>query len=304
MRDRPETTLEIKKQPSKIRPKTSHGGASPPAQRQHAACAPVRNACARGRPPARTARASGAEVGARCRAAPCSTCAHGCRSACAVACATGAHPLPHAGRTLANGGAERCARRCWAKKLFAPGFDQFHEEIGTSTVGGWRSPNPVHGTRKRDESFTDGISSSRWSEQVQPRQAAAHSGGGARRAAREGGRGEGGGGYSLGFCESCCVGNVAIGITDSACKNQSVMVSVQYGPFNTYIPIRSTTIGKSRVARDPITMHTSWRSNSDIACVTSIGYPRTKASGESSTTKHRLLHESGPHPIPPPDDPN
>ncbi|KZV23455.1 hypothetical protein F511_39782 [Dorcoceras hygrometricum] len=35
-----------------------------------------------------------------------------------------------------------------------------------------------------------------------------------------------------------------------------------------------------------------------------IGYPRTKASGESSTTKHRLLHASGPHPIPPPDDPN
>ncbi|KZV48112.1 F-box protein [Dorcoceras hygrometricum] len=56
-----------------------------------------------------------------------------------------------------------------------------------------------------------------------------------------------------------------LGITDSACKNQLVVVSVQYGPFNTYIPIRSTTIGKSRVARDPIAMHTSWRSNSDIA---------------------------------------
>ncbi|KZV48358.1 hypothetical protein F511_41519 [Dorcoceras hygrometricum] len=95
-----------------------------------------------------------------------------------------------------------------------------------------------------------------------------------------------------------------LGITDSACKNHSVMVSVQYGPFNTYISIRSTTIGKSRVARDPITMHTSRRSNSDIACVTSIGYPRTKTSGESSTTKHRLLHASGPHPIPPPNDPN
>ncbi|KZV30160.1 starch synthase 3, chloroplastic/amyloplastic [Dorcoceras hygrometricum] len=94
-----------------------------------------------------------------------------------------------------------------------------------------------------------------------------------------------------------------LGITDSACKNQSVMVSVQYGPFNTNIPIRSTTIGKSRVARDPITMHTSWRSNSDIACVTSIGYPRTWASGESSTTKHRLLHASRPHPTPAPDHP-
>ncbi|KZV14505.1 organic cation/carnitine transporter 2-like [Dorcoceras hygrometricum] len=93
-------------------------------------------------------------------------------------------------------------------------------------------------------------------------------------------------------------------ITDSACKNQLVMVSVQYDPFNTNIPIRSTTIGKSRVARDPITMHTSWISNCDIACVTSIGYPRTMASDESSTTKHRPLHASGPHPTPPPDDPN
>ncbi|KZV46093.1 hypothetical protein F511_24717 [Dorcoceras hygrometricum] len=36
----------------------------------------------------------------------------------------------------------------------------------------------------------------------------------------------------------------------------------------------------------------------------SIGYPCMRASGESSTTKHRLLHASGPHPIPPPNDPN
>ncbi|KZV20924.1 hypothetical protein F511_08838 [Dorcoceras hygrometricum] len=35
-----------------------------------------------------------------------------------------------------------------------------------------------------------------------------------------------------------------------------------------------------------------------------IGYPRMSASGESSTTMHRLLHASGSHPIPPPDDPN
>ncbi|KZV31172.1 cleavage stimulation factor subunit 2-like [Dorcoceras hygrometricum] len=60
-----------------------------------------------------------------------------------------------------------------------------------------------------------------------------------------------------------------LGITDSACKNQSVVVSVQYGPFNPYIPIRSTTIGKLRVVKDPTAMHTSWRSNSDIASVTS-----------------------------------
>ncbi|KZV57158.1 hypothetical protein F511_36287 [Dorcoceras hygrometricum] len=63
-----------------------------------------------------------------------------------------------------------------------------------------------------------------------------------------------------------------LGITDSACKNQLVVVSVRYGPFNPYIPIRSTTIGKSRVAIDPIAMHTSWRSNSDITSVNSV-YP-------------------------------
>ncbi|KZV23833.1 hypothetical protein F511_30587 [Dorcoceras hygrometricum] len=35
-----------------------------------------------------------------------------------------------------------------------------------------------------------------------------------------------------------------------------------------------------------------------------IGYPRMSASGESSTTMDRILHASGPHPIPPPNDPN
>ncbi|KZV51662.1 hypothetical protein F511_28887 [Dorcoceras hygrometricum] len=67
-----------------------------------------------------------------------------------------------------------------------------------------------------------------------------------------------------------------LGITDSACKNLSVMVSVQCSPFNTNISIRSTTIGKSRVARDPITLHTSSRSNSDIACVTSVYFDNVR----------------------------
>ncbi|KZV42401.1 triacylglycerol lipase [Dorcoceras hygrometricum] len=57
-----------------------------------------------------------------------------------------------------------------------------------------------------------------------------------------------------------------LGIIDSACKNQLVVVSVQYGPFNPYIPIISTTIGKSRVAKDPIATRTS----SDIASVTRV----------------------------------
>ncbi|KZV38069.1 hypothetical protein F511_16089 [Dorcoceras hygrometricum] len=85
--------------------------------------------------------------------------------------------------------------------------------------------------------------------------------------------------------------------------NSGLAHRIMYGPFNPYIPIRSTTIGKSRVAKDPIAMRTSWRSNSDIASVTSIGYPRMSASGESSKTMHRLLHASGSHPIPPPNDP-
>ncbi|KZV40633.1 hypothetical protein F511_34397 [Dorcoceras hygrometricum] len=83
-----------------------------------------------------------------------------------------------------------------------------------------------------------------------------------------------------------------LGITDSTCKNQLVVVSVlQYGPFNTYIPIRSTTI-----VLWPEIYHT-------IISSDNIGYPRIKASGESSTTKHRLLHASGRYQIPPPNDP-
>ncbi|KZV19992.1 hypothetical protein F511_17153 [Dorcoceras hygrometricum] len=107
----------------------------------------------------------------------------------------------------------------------APGSDHIHRESGTSTVGGGRSPNPVHDWKQ--DSFDHGKAPSN-------------------------------------------IAHDPLGITDSAYKNQLVVVSIQYGPFNTYIPIRSTTIGKSRVARDPITMHTSRRSNSDIACVTRV----------------------------------
>ncbi|KZV55673.1 hypothetical protein F511_24350 [Dorcoceras hygrometricum] len=121
--------------------------------------------------------------------------------------------------------------------VFAPGSDQFHEETGTS---------------RPDKIGADGFSSKSWPEQIPAR-----------------GGGGGGGGF-LGEEGGVC-------ITDSACKNQLVVVSVQYGPFNPYIPIRSTTIGKSRVVIDPIAMHTSWRSNSDIASVTRcIDHSRTQ----------------------------
>ncbi|KZV19342.1 plant invertase/pectin methylesterase inhibitor superfamily [Dorcoceras hygrometricum] len=137
----------------------------------------------------------------------------------------------------------------WNFKNFAPGIgagsDQIHRESGTSTVGGDRSPNPVHDW-KQDSFVAVGS---------QPLQLRNH---------------------NFGLTHRIMVKRLAtsphdpLGITDSACKNQLVVVSVQYGPFNTYIPIRSTTIGTSRVARDPITMHTSRRSNSDIACVTRV----------------------------------
>ncbi|KZV21243.1 hypothetical protein F511_23198 [Dorcoceras hygrometricum] len=147
------------------------------------------------------------------------------------------------------------------KEIKAPGSDQIHRESGTSTVWsmtGYTAPSLVC-TRRADKFDTNGISSSRWSEQVRRKEATAR---GRRRRRVEEARPRGkkrrrGRRYRL-------------GITDSACKNQSVVISVQYGPFNTYIPIRSTTIGKSSVARDPITMHTSWRSNRDIACVTRV----------------------------------
>ncbi|KZV40128.1 hypothetical protein F511_40650 [Dorcoceras hygrometricum] len=139
-------------------------------------------------------------------------------------------------------------------------------------------------TSKTSEDFTNGIFTSRWPEQI-PATATARGG------VQEDG---------MGVIEL----SIQLGITESAYKNQLVMVSVQYGPFSLNIPTESMTIGKSRVPRDSIVMHTSWRSKSDIACAISIGYPRTRTSVESSTAKHRLLHTSGPHPIPPPDDRN
>ncbi|KZV54267.1 hypothetical protein F511_27019 [Dorcoceras hygrometricum] len=69
--------------------------------------------------------------------------------------------------------------------VYAPGSDQFYEEIGTSTVGcvgllirskiGISIPSSVC-TRKHDEDFTDGISSPERSEQVRRRAAPAWGG--------------------------------------------------------------------------------------------------------------------------------
>ncbi|KZV20481.1 hypothetical protein F511_39139 [Dorcoceras hygrometricum] len=97
-------------------------------------------------------------------------------------------------RTIAHADAARgvqlqCARRLapnnFTRKLALQRLAVVVLLIRSTT--GITTPSSVC-TRKHDESFTDGISSSRWSEQVQPRQAVAHGGGGARRAAREGRR--------------------------------------------------------------------------------------------------------------------
>ncbi|KZV26579.1 hypothetical protein F511_07544 [Dorcoceras hygrometricum] len=52
------------------------------------------------------------------------------------------------------------------------------------------------------------------------------------------------------------------------------------------------------------TIHAAGARGRDARHAHIIGYPRMSVSGESSTTMHRLLHASGSHPIPPPDDPN
>ncbi|KZV51453.1 hypothetical protein F511_25033 [Dorcoceras hygrometricum] len=153
-----------------------------------------------------------------------------------------ADPSHSSDTTVGNGGGSRS--RAWLQPesqgdwLFTVGGGRLR--LIKSTTGS-KVPSSAC-TRRPDEISTDGNSSKSW-----PQQIPARGGGGDDMRERRGG-----------------------GITDSACKNHLVVVSVQYGPFNPYIAIRSTTIGKSRVVRDPIAMHTSWRSNSDIASVTRV----------------------------------
>ncbi|KZV18401.1 triacylglycerol lipase [Dorcoceras hygrometricum] len=134
-------------------------------------------------------------------------------------------------------------------------------------------------TRRPDEISADGFYSKCWPEQLRRGAAARGGGGGLER--REAAKNPPPMLNTLSsvsmresriqyLCDPQWFRDTASRIIDSACKNQLVVVSVQYGPFNPYIPIRSMTIGKSRVAKDPIAMHTSWRSNSDITSVTRV----------------------------------
>ncbi|KZV17644.1 hypothetical protein F511_23213 [Dorcoceras hygrometricum] len=71
-----------------------------------------------------------------------------------------------------------------------------------------------------------------------------------------------------------------------------------------YLVCMSHGSPRDTVSRGPTTIVTS--KSQFRTCPTdhdSIGYPRMSASGESSTTMHRLLHASGSHPIPTPYDP-
>ncbi|KZV50005.1 hypothetical protein F511_21859 [Dorcoceras hygrometricum] len=185
-----------------------------------------------------------AEVGLHVRATLADACAHtvrpsmrtvrtGCvgrsRNVCAES-ACNAH-VGYAGRShnVSAVAAETCVRRS----------DQFHEGIGPST--------------KTNESSVNGIYLPRRSEQLPTTAASTVAAKG-----REEGKP-----WAHNFCDS---ENIFFGlthrimvkrlatsphdslcITDSACKNQSVMVSVQYDPFNSNIPIGSTTIALAMI---------------------------------------------------------
>ncbi|KZV41505.1 hypothetical protein F511_22057 [Dorcoceras hygrometricum] len=188
-----------------------------------------------------------------------------------------------------------CRIPCWQ---LVPGSDQFRKETGTSRYTAVDNVNQVHERIRDRQPALEGLTRSARTDS--PRQvgrnkfrrleaaatAAALGGGGG------GFREEGGGGHLLGSRTS---------------KN----------PLPTLSTLSSVSVRESRIqylcdpqwfrdtaSRGPTTIvapESQFRtcpSDHD-----SIGYPRMSASGESSTTMHRLLHASGSHPIPPPDDP-
>ncbi|KZV30916.1 hypothetical protein F511_31347 [Dorcoceras hygrometricum] len=151
-------------------------------------------------------------------------------------------------------------------------------ESGSSNVGGGihlirsmtgnTSPSSAC-TRRPDEFGTDGNSSKRRSEQVRSRRR------------RHGGAWRSGGGRVV---EEGRGRRKVWRLGDTASR----------GPTTIVTPKSQSRTCPTEHGKAP----------SNIAPLShSIGYPRMKASSESSTTKHRLLHPSGPHPIPPPYDP-
>ncbi|KZV55434.1 hypothetical protein F511_40847 [Dorcoceras hygrometricum] len=194
----------------------------------------------------------------------------------------------------------------------APGSNQIHREFWLFTVGGGRSslirpttrnvtPSSAY-TRRPDEFGTNGISSTRRSEQVRSRR-----------------RRHGDAAVEAAAVSTCVTLNgsgiqLAVGTQPLWLRNrnfglaQRIMVKrletsphdplgIQLAVGTQPLWLRNRNFGLAQrimVKRLETSPHDP---------LDSIGYPRMKASGESSTTKHRLLHASGPHPIPPPNDP-
>ncbi|KZV48597.1 phosphatidylinositol 4-kinase alpha 1 [Dorcoceras hygrometricum] len=159
----------------------------------------------------------------------------------------------------------------------------FTRKSALRTVGGGRSSirsttgintPSLACTRRPAEFSTDENTSARWSEQVRR-------------------RGGGGGGVRLGKSNS---------LKSSSCA-QHIELRFRAGIMIQYLC--DPQWFRDTASRGPTTIVTP--KSQFRTCPTdhdSIGYPCMKASGESSTTKHRLLHASGPHPIPPPNDHN
>ncbi|KZV20530.1 hypothetical protein F511_30623 [Dorcoceras hygrometricum] len=208
--------------------------------------------------------------------------------------------------------------------VLAPGSDQFHEETGTSRVfsqlpcwrlGAWLRPVSrgnrhftVGGGRLRQsgprpkgrllrQPALEGLTRSAWTETPQKvgrnkfrrgKAAAAARGTDGGREVRE----EGGGVSFLGRTPK----------NPPQVLNTLSLVSVRESRIQYLCDLQWLRDTASRGPTTIVAPESQFRtcpSDHD-----SIGYARMSASGESSTTMHRLLHASGSHPIPPPNDPN
>ncbi|KZV33829.1 hypothetical protein F511_29706 [Dorcoceras hygrometricum] len=182
-------------------------------------------------------------------------------------------------RDLAHGGAPPCAAAPWPAAV----------DSSIRSTTGRETPSSAY-TRRPDEISADGNSSKSWPEQIPAREAAAASWWPTAAAASEEREAKSHSLKSSSYAQHIEL-SIRVGsriqylcdpqwFRDTASRGPTTIVApesqfglahrIMYGPFNPYIPIRSTTIGKSRVAKDPIAMHTSWRSNSDIASVTRV----------------------------------
>ncbi|KZV50179.1 hypothetical protein F511_19271 [Dorcoceras hygrometricum] len=167
-----------------------------------------------------------------------------------------------------------------AQKIEAPGSNQIHKEFWLFTVGGGRSSliRSATGTRLLRQPALEGLTNLARTESPRrgDRNKSNHDGGGT--AATQGAAADGSCGRGRGGAQEL----EARVLVDTASRGPTTIVApksqfhtcpIDHGKEPSNIaPLspRSTTIGISRVARDPITTHTSWRSNSDITSVTRV----------------------------------